>query len=63
MWILNYNPGHNILELYNILVLVRFITSKTKLNVYYIKLGTRVVAYCPVSPQEIRLWQWQLKYT
>ena len=27
------NPGHNILELYNILVQIRFITSKTKLDI------------------------------
>ena len=27
-----YNPGHNILELYNILVRVRFTTSKTELD-------------------------------
>ena len=53
MWILNYNPGHNILELYNILVLVRFITSKTKLNVYYIKLGTRVVASAQSPPKKL----------
>ena len=28
-----YNPGHNILELYNILVQIRFTTSKTKLDI------------------------------
>ena len=28
-----YNPGHSILELYNILVQVRFATSKTKLDI------------------------------
>ena len=28
-----YNPGHNILELYNILLQTRFITSKRKLDV------------------------------
>ena len=27
-----YNPGHNILELYNILVQIRFTSSKTKLD-------------------------------
>ena len=27
------NPGHNILELYNFLVLVQFTTSKTKLDI------------------------------
>ena len=34
-----YNPGHNILELYNILVQVQFVTSKTKLYIQYRKLG------------------------
>ena len=34
----NYNPGHNILELYNILVEIRFTTSKTKLDIQYSKL-------------------------
>ena len=29
----NYSPGHNILELYNILVQIRFTTSKTKLDI------------------------------
>ena len=28
-----YNPGHNILELYNILVQIQFTTIKTKLNI------------------------------
>ena len=28
-----YNPGHNILVLYNILVEVQFSTSKTKLDI------------------------------
>ena len=28
-----YNPGHNILELYNVLVQIRFTTSKTKLDI------------------------------
>ena len=27
-----YNPGHNIMELYNILVQIQFATSKTKLD-------------------------------
>ena len=30
-----YNPGHSILELYNILVQVRFATSRTKLDIQY----------------------------
>ena len=29
----NYNPDHNILELYNILLHVRFTTSKMKLDI------------------------------
>ena len=29
----NYNPGHNTLELYNILIQVRFTTSETKLDI------------------------------
>ena len=37
-----YNPGHNILELYNILVKIRFTTSKTKLDIWHSKVGTRV---------------------
>ena len=36
------NLGHNILEIYNILVQVRFTTCKTKLYIYYSKLGIRV---------------------
>ena len=28
----SYNPGHNILELYNMLVQVRFATSETELD-------------------------------
>ena len=28
-----YNPGHNILELYNVLVQIRFTTSKRKLGI------------------------------
>ena len=36
------NPDHNILELYNILVQVRFNTSKTELDIQYSKLGKRV---------------------
>ena len=30
-----YNPGHNILELYSVLLQVRFATSKTKLDISY----------------------------
>ena len=37
-----YNPGHNTLKLYNILVQIRFTTSNMKLDIYYSKLGIRV---------------------
>ena len=33
------HPGHDILKLYNILVQVRCATIKTKLDIYYTKLG------------------------
>ena len=33
------NPGHDISELYKILANVRFATSKTDLDIYYIKLS------------------------
>ena len=36
-----YNPGHNILELYNVLVQIQLTTSKTKRDIQYIKLGIR----------------------
>ena len=39
-----YNPGHNILELYNILVQIRFTTSKGKLDIWYSKLGIGVAS-------------------
>ena len=39
-----YNPGHNILELYNILVQIQFTTSKRKLDIYYSKLGIQVAS-------------------
>ena len=41
---LSYNLGHNILELYNILVQVRFTTSKTKLDIWDRKLSIRVAS-------------------
>ena len=44
MPLLNYNPGHNILELYNVLVQVRFATSKMKINIWYNKFGLRVAS-------------------
>ena len=41
MWEVTYYLGHNTLELYSVLVLVRFATSKTKIDIYYNKLGLR----------------------
>ena len=38
------NPGYNILELYNILVHIRFTANKTKLDIKYSKLGIRVAS-------------------
>ena len=35
----SHNPSHNILELYSVLVKVRFVTSKRKLNIYNNKLS------------------------
>ena len=40
----NYNLGHNILELYNVLVQIRLTTSKTKRDIKYSKLGIRVAS-------------------
>ena len=37
-----YNLGHNILELYNVLIQIRLTTSKTKCNIYYSKLGIQL---------------------
>ena len=37
----NYNLGHNILELYNVLVEIRLTKSKTKRDIEYSKLGIR----------------------
>ena len=34
-----YNLGHNILELYNVLVKIRITTGKAKRDIYYSKLG------------------------
>ena len=36
----DYNHGHNILELYNVLIQTQLTTSKTKRDIYYGKLGT-----------------------
>ena len=33
-----YNPGHNKLEFYSVLLQIRFATSKTKFDVYHNKL-------------------------
>ena len=42
--LINCNPGHNILELCNILVQIRFTTSKMKLDIKYSKLSIQVVS-------------------
>ena len=50
------NHGHNILDLYNILVQIRFTTSKMKFDIQVSKLGIRV------APRVIkRLKTWDLK--
>ena len=38
-----YNLAHNILEVYNVLVQIQFTESKTKRDIWYSKLGIRVV--------------------
>ena len=40
----NYSLGHNILELYSVLIQTRFTTSKTKLDIQYSKLDIRVAS-------------------
>ena len=52
----NYNPGHNILEHYNILVHVRFTASKTKLDIQYGKLGIHVASLTAerIKTQDLR---------
>ena len=39
-----YDPGHNILELFNNLAQVRIATSKTILDIYHSKPATRVAS-------------------
>ena len=39
-----YNLGHNILELYNVLIQTRLTTSKAKHDIHYGKLGIRVAS-------------------
>ena len=41
---INYNPGHKILALFNNLAQVRIASSKTVLDIYHYKLGTRVAS-------------------
>ena len=48
---MNYNPGHNILELYNVLVQIRFTTSERKLEVQYSKLVIRVASRVAERPK------------
>ena len=42
--LITYNPGHDILELCNILVQIQFTTSKMKLDICYNKLCMRVAS-------------------
>ena len=39
-----YSLGHNILEFYSVLVLVRLTASKTNLDIWYNKLGKRIAS-------------------
>ena len=39
-----YNLGHNIFELYNVLVQIQLTTSRTKRDTYYSKLSIRVAS-------------------
>ena len=39
-----YDLGHNIFELYNVLVQIQLTTSKTKRDIYYSKLSIRVAS-------------------
>ena len=59
-----YNPDHNILELYNSLVQIRFTKSKRKLDIQYNKLGVRVASRVAeqLKTQEIRKYQKNLKF-
>ena len=41
---LTYNHGHNILELFNVLIQTRLTTSKSKCDIEYSKLGIRVAS-------------------
>ena len=47
------NRGHNILELYNVLVQIRFTASKTKRDMQYSKLGIRVA---PRVAERLKTW-------
>ena len=53
------NPGHNILELYNVLVQIRVATSKAQLDIQY----TKWIFELPLElrPQEIRKYWKNLK--
>ena len=45
------NLGHNILELYNVLIQTRLTTSKTKRDIKYSKLGIRVASRVAKRPK------------
>ena len=40
----SYNHGHNILEIYNVLIQTQLTTSKTKGDIQHSKLGIRVAS-------------------
>ena len=54
-----YSLGHNILELYSVLVQVQFTASKTRLDTKYNKLGIRVASQAaePLKTLEIKKYQ------
>ena len=48
-----YNPGHNIFEIYNVLVQIPVATSKAKLDMQYNKLGVQVA---PRVAERLKTW-------
>ena len=58
-----YNPGH-ILELYNILVQIRFTKSKRKLDIWYSKLGIRLASQVveQLKTLDFRKYQKNIKF-
>ena len=58
-----YSLGHSILEFYSVLVQVRFTASKTKLDIWYNKLGKRVASRVTkrLKTNDLRKYQNNLK--